>query len=105
MRPLLHGDISSAARALLKVRPAFRREHCLRLIEQAQAARVYCDKNGALHALWGNGSLMSAARKIDLPPEPTFDDARYRECFMVVLECLGTLRAHSVGNLRKDPEV
>lgn len=88
MRPLLHGDISNAARALLNVPRAGRRDLCKRMISEAEAADRYCCRVGALHPFWGNGSLMSAARKRVLADEPGFDDMEYCACFEMILRAL-----------------
>ncbi|MHA6262170.1 DUF7742 family protein [Arenibacterium sp. CAU 1754] len=88
MRPVLHGDVSSAARALLNVPPADRAALCHRLLREAEEADRYVARVGRLHPIWGNGSLMSAARKRVLANEPTFDDAEYCGCFEMVLQAL-----------------
>ena len=88
MRPLLHGDITNAARALLQVPRGARRDLCARMIDEAEAADVHCRRVGRLHPHWGNGSLMSAARKRVLADEPTFDDKDYCACFEMILRAL-----------------
>ena len=88
MRPVLHGDVSNAARALLKVPEGQRRDLCARLIREAEAADAHVRRHGRLHPLWGNGSLMSAARKRVLADEPGFDDIAYCRCFEMVLRAL-----------------
>ena len=88
MRPVLHGDISNAARALLNVPGALRGPLCEKMIHEAQAADDFARREGRLHPLWGNGSLMSAARKRVLADEPGFDDLAYCQCFEMVLRGL-----------------
>ena len=88
MRPLLYGDVSSAARVLLTVEPGLRETLCRRMIGQAEEADCYRILHRRLHPVWGNGSLMSAARRRRLAAEPGFDDADYRACFALVLHCL-----------------
>lgn len=88
MRPVLPGDVSNAARALLCVPRGMRAGLCARMIGEAEAADEYARRMGRLHPLWGNGSLMSAARKRMLADEPTFDDVEYCECFEQVLRGL-----------------
>jgi len=97
MRPVLHGDVSNAARALLNVPGQLRQELCERMIREADAADVYARREGRLHPLWGNGSLMSAARKRALADEPGFDNPVYCQCFEMVLQ--GLLR-HWAGPKR-----
>ena len=93
MRVVLHGDVSCAARALFAVRPAQRPDLCRRMIAQAEAADRYFQCNGRLHAAWGNGSLMAAARQFPLANEPTFDDTDYCACVELVLKCLREFHA------------
>lgn len=88
MRPVLHGDVSNAARALLQVPRGVRQNLCIRLIREAETADIYARRTGRLHPLWGNGSLMSAARKRVLADEPGFDDPDYCACFEMVLRQL-----------------
>lgn len=93
MRPILHGDVSNAARALLHVPRPLRQDLCARMIREAEAADVYARTSGRLHPLWGNGSLMAAARKRMLADEPSFDDAEYCACFELVLRGLTDWKA------------
>ncbi len=88
MRPVLHGDVSNAARALLHVPKRLRDDLCARMIREADAADEFAKRHGRLHPLWGNGSLMSAARKRVLADEPGFDDPEYCMCFEMVLRGL-----------------
>ena len=90
MRPVLHGDISSVARFLLSVPPDHRERMCWQVICEAEDADAFLRKTGRLHPVLGNGSLMSAAHKRPLPPEPRFDDVGYCECFRLVLDSLIT---------------
>jgi hypothetical protein len=85
MRPVLHGDVSNAARALLNVPPDLRKGLCARLIREAEQADDHVRRTGRLHPLFGNGSLMSAARKRVLADEPVFDDVDFCKCYQMVL--------------------
>lgn len=88
MRPLLHGDVSNAARALLAAPRRQRSALCRRMIDEAEAADAHVRRTGRLHPFWGNGSLMAAARSRRLADEPGFDDPDYCECFEMVLRAL-----------------
>lgn len=90
MRPVLHGDVSSAARVLLRAPIAIRAHLCARMIREAEAADTYFQQTGVSHLLWGNGSLMAAARKRVLADEPSFDSIDYCVCFELVLRALIT---------------
>jgi hypothetical protein len=88
MRPVMHGDVGNAARALLAVAADQRADLCQRLIGEAEAADRHMRRTGRLHPLWGNGSLMSAARRRVLADETGFDDPAYCQCFETVLRAL-----------------
>ncbi len=88
MRPILHGDVSDAARALLASPMAGRERLCRRMIAEADAALSHVNRTGRLHPDWGNGSLMAAARTHRLAPEPGFHDLDYCRCMETVLACL-----------------
>lgn len=98
MRPVLHGDVVSAARALLAVPEAGRAEFCAMLIRRAEMADKHCRQTGQVHLMWGNGSLMSAARAYSLPPEPGFDDDIYCSCVETVLHMLVKWRVSQKRN-------
>lgn len=88
MRPVLHGDVVAAARALLPLPEAERPAAMARLLAEADAADRYRRRMGRVHRLWGNGSLMAAAMARPLPPEPFLADPDYLRCLIVVLEAL-----------------
>lgn len=88
MRPVLHGDVTSVARALLWVPRQLRRDLSVQIFEQAEQADRYMQQHGRLHPKFGNGSLMAAARRYPLADEPTFDCADYCRCFSTVLGLL-----------------
>ena len=77
MRPVLHGDVSAAARALYRMPAPLRAETCARMIAEAEIADRFRARTGQAHPLFGNGSLMGAARKRPLAAEPGFGDADY----------------------------
>lgn len=64
------------------------------MIVEADAALDHVNRTGALHPVWGNGSLMSAARKRRLAPEPGFHDIEYCRCMETVLSCLIEHQVH-----------
>lgn len=88
MRPVLHGDVSAAARALLTAPPPHRDRLCARMIAEAELADRHVAVTGRLHPQFGNGSLMAAARSRPLADEPSFDDTDYCQCFETVLRHL-----------------
>lgn len=88
MRPVLHGDVSSAARVLLTVPQAQRERLCARMISEAELADRHVAATGRLHPVYGNGALMAAARSRSLADEPSFSDTEYCRCFETVLRHL-----------------
>ncbi len=88
MRPVLHGDVSSAARVLLNVPIGVRASLCARMIHEAELADAHFQSTGRSHVMWGNGSLMGAARKRVLADEPSFSSIDYCACFELVLRAL-----------------
>ncbi|QBF32262.1 hypothetical protein [Thalassococcus sp. S3] len=98
MRPVLHGDVTSAARVLLGTPEAQRRWMCRQMIGEAVLAERHRLRTGRMHPRWGNGSLMAAARRRVLADEPTFDDPDYCGCVETVLQCL---IEHAVSQVRR----
>ncbi len=88
MRPVLHGDVTAAARALLLVAPEAREALCRRMIEEADFADRYAKRLGRPHRLWGNGTLMAAARARPLADEPGLGEERYCRCLETVFRLL-----------------
>ncbi|MGI9367256.1 MAG: hypothetical protein ACR2O2_00340 [Ruegeria sp.] len=93
MRPLLHVDVSTAARALLFAPQQDRDSLCARMIAGAEQADLHVKRTGRLHPEHGNGSLMAAARFWPLADEPSFDNVQYCECFEMVMRHL--IRHHA----------
>lgn len=88
MRPVLHGDATTTARALLAVAPDVRPSFLARLIARAEAADRYRLKTGRAHPLWGNGTLMACAFAHGVAPEPGLDAPDYLDCLIAVLAAL-----------------
>ncbi len=100
MRPVLPGDLSSVARALLCAPPRKRLELCRILIQHADAADRYARHLGHAHAFYGNGSLMAAARMYPLAREPKATDDTYLDCLNMVKEQLSCWRDERAPTLR-----
>ncbi|MBB96437.1 MAG: hypothetical protein CML68_17810 [Rhodobacteraceae bacterium] len=88
MRPILHGDVSDAARVLLAAPSEGRERLCRLMIAEADAAMIHVNRTGMLHPAWGNGSLTSAARKRRLAPRSGCEGVDYCQCMETVLDCL-----------------
>ena len=85
MRPVLHSDVTTAARALLAVPGSAREGLCARLLREADWADRFTRRLGKPHPFWGNGTLLAAARGHTLMPERSFDDRDYCSAFEMVL--------------------
>lgn len=88
MRPVMHGDVVSAACAVLPLPAPQRRGAILRMLAQARAADAYRKRFGRAHPLWGNGSLMAVARGHRVGPEPGLGDPAYCACLAQVFDTL-----------------
>jgi hypothetical protein len=96
MRPIFHGDVTCAARVLLNTPAAQRQLLCRRMFEEAARADVFVRLTGHVHSEFGNGSLMAAARKRELAPEPFLNNAEYCQCLIMVLEFI--CQEHDMGD-------
>lgn len=88
MRPVGHGDVTAAARAMLCVPPVAREALCKRMIQEADFADRYAKRMGRPHRDWGNGTLMAAARARPLADEPHLGEERYCRCLETVFRLL-----------------
>lgn len=93
MRPILPGDLSAAARALLCVPPAARGTMARRLLQEADAADRYRRRFRRAHAFWGNGTLRAAALARKVKDEPRLDDPDYLDCQFKMFEALMVWKA------------
>lgn len=101
MRPVLHGDVTAAARALLLVPEAAREALCRRMIEEADFADRYARRIGRPHRDWGNGTLMAAARARPLAEEPPLGEERYCRCLETVFRLLLEWRVARRGSVAR----
>ena len=88
MRPVQHGDVSAAARALLAAPAGARPGLMQRMLVEAEAADRYRRRFRRSHAAWGNGTLMASALSRPAAPEPRLDDKDYLDCQHLVIEAL-----------------
>ncbi len=95
MRPLLHGDLVAAARALLAVPAAGRDAAMASMLAAADRADRYRKSFGRAHPRHGTGSLMAAAGAWQQPPEPGLDDADYIACLLCALAAIQGRREHA----------
>lgn len=88
MRPVLHGDVVAAARALYALPGEERIEGLGRLLRAADWAEKFRRHHRRAHPYWGDGSLMAAALAEDPPAEPSLSDPDYCACMALVLRTL-----------------
>ena len=91
LRPVLHGDLVAAAWALLCLALSRRQEAIRELLRAAELGECHRKRYGRPHALFGSGSLMSAAGRWPQVPEPFLDDPDYLHFLSVVI---AELRSH-----------
>ncbi len=87
-RPVLPGDISDMARALLAQPEAQRAAVCDQIFVGAAQAVRYVERRSRLHPVWGDGTLSAAARRFTLACEPGYDHVEYLRCTLCVLDAL-----------------
>ncbi len=92
MRPVLHGDVVAAARALYPLEARTRATALESLFQRAAWADAFRKRTGRVHPVWGDGSLMAVALGHDMPPEPPLSDSAYCDCLAQVFEGLVTWR-------------
>ena len=101
MRPVLHGDLVAAARALRAVPGADRAALMRRMLAQAGWADAYRRALGRAHPEWGDGSLMAAAARFPQAREPFLSDAEWLDCLWVAVSAL-LARARNHAGRRKN---
>lgn len=94
MRRVTHGDVVTAARALLATEPAQRPQALVEMIRAAQAADRYTRRFRRPHPFWVDGTLAAAAWCPGLPVEPTLGNPAYLDCLIAVLCALRQPRDH-----------
>jgi hypothetical protein len=88
MLPVLHGDLSWGARALLAAPPDQRAALARSLLACAERAGRHVRRRGALHPQWGDGSLMAVAGTLPRAREPFIDDPDYCACLITLLRAI-----------------
>ncbi|MFT5626597.1 MAG: hypothetical protein ACI9PY_001275 [Ascidiaceihabitans sp.] len=88
MRPVLHSDLTAAARVLLLEPEIKRSEIVSKMMQEAQYADRYTRRLGKPHPQWGNGTLAAAAQKYVMADEPSMDSSEYCKCLTLVLGSL-----------------
>ncbi|GAA4224789.1 hypothetical protein GGQ68_001883 [Sagittula marina] len=88
MRPVLAGDVTAVARALLRVPQSVRPGLAHDIIAQAHAADRHRRRLGKCHAHWGDGTLMAAALAHPIAKEPNFGDPDYLHCHATIIDAL-----------------
>ena len=80
MRPVMHGDVTALARALMSVPADTRNQLCNLILSQTHSADCYRKRFNKPHSDWGNGSLMAMARGMGLQAEPELAHVDYCDC-------------------------
>ena len=93
MREVYISDLTVAARALLAVPPCHRTLLCHDMLNEADWADKYAKRLKKPHPIWGNGTLLAAARGRNIVSERSFSDPEYASCFMIILQQIAVHRA------------
>ncbi len=101
MRPLCHGDLIAAARALAAAPPGARGALIARMLVEADLADRYRKRLGRVHPRLGDGSLMAAAMRRPCRAEAFLQDDDYRACMALVLAGIDTWRGRDGGPLER----
>ena len=88
MRPVLHSDLSAAARVLLLIPHALRQSVMDQMVVDAEFADRHMRRLKAPHPEWGSGTLAAAAARHAQADEPSMDSSEYCECLRIVLRSL-----------------
>lgn len=88
MRRPLHGDVVSAARALLMTSPERRCWVLTRMLWEADRAQAWVATRSRAHPVWGDGTLMCAALRRRPVREPSLENADYCGCLALVFKAL-----------------
>ena len=88
MRDPCPGDVIAAARALLALPANMRQSALFNLMHEANVASAHACRGLGPHPHWGDGSLMSAALRRRVLPEPPLVHRDYLTCLALVYSTL-----------------
>lgn len=94
MRPVHLADIEAATRVLLAYAAAQRAGLIATLIARADTADRYRKHTGKMHAVFGSGTLSSAAASYRQVPRPREINANVLSSFAIVISGLAGISHH-----------
>lgn len=97
MRQITHGDVTSAARVLMRHPEARRARVLADMLAAAHLADCHRKALGRVHPHMGNGTLMAVALARDPVPEPFAGDPAYLAALAQVIEGIIGWRAARQG--------
>ena len=97
MRPILPGDLDAGVRLLLTLPPGAHPGRAAALVWQADTADRWRKRTGRAHPLWGDGSLLTAARMVGARAPVWCCDAAYCAALAILL---GSIAAHRAEGRR-----
>jgi len=86
MRALLHVDVVTLARVLLRVECVERTKLCNDIFDRAHAADKYRKRFRKHHVHYGTGSVASACGSLKKAPEPFLSNKVYAHCLKIIFE-------------------
>ena len=93
MQRVAVADAVLVARVLARVPGRLRPWALFRMVREAEAACEHMRRSGAMHPMWGDGSLMAVAMRRPRDAEPLLDDWVFLGCLQLVLAVLDQPRA------------
>lgn len=93
MQRVAVADAVLVARVLTRLPERLRPWALFRMVREAEAAADRMRRSGAMHPIWGDGSLMAVAMRRPRDPEPLLDDRVFLGCLQLVLAVLDQPRA------------
>ncbi|SDW49076.1 DUF7742 family protein [Roseicitreum antarcticum] len=97
MRQITHGDVTSAARVLLRLPAPDRAQALADMLAAAHVADCHRKTTGRVHQHLGNGTLMAVALARGPGPEPFAGDPTYLAVLAQVIEGVIGWRASRSG--------
>lgn len=99
--PITHTDMTYLARLLMTV-PSDRKKYLVGAIfDAAYRAANNVPRDVQVFNTCGNGTIFGAVmahpNRKDMPPEPTFNNVEYLNCWLLALECARTFSIEGVA--------
>ena len=88
MKPVIYNDVLAAVSAISDLPPQRRRSAIARLLDEAERADAYRVTHRAAHPVFGDGSLMAAALRLERRGDASFQTRNGLHAWLCVLNAL-----------------